>query len=192
MAVAAILKEIGEGWNELISGIYHEPVKFALMAMVIFLWSFPMWYAIFHPKNVLRVKRLGDHATVPTRGSKGAAGWDLYASQFTTIPLGGAHTVSTDIAVSLPPGCYLRIAPRSSLAAKNGISVGAGVVDSDYRGPIKVVLFNHGDRAFQVHPGDRIAQCILEKYVHDARVQEVAELDDTKRGAGGFGSTGTN
>jgi dUTP pyrophosphatase len=91
--------------------------------------------------------------------------------------------------VSVPPGTYGRIAPRSGLALKYFIDVGAGVVDSDYRGPLKVVLFNHGEVPFIVKIGDRIAQLICEK-IEYPELREVVSLKDTLRGNGGFGSTG--
>jgi dUTP pyrophosphatase len=97
--------------------------------------------------------------------------------------------ISTGIAVQIPPGSYGRIAPRSGLAYKHFIDVGAGVVDSDYRGEVKVLLFNFNDRAFRVSYGDRIAQLIIEKYTPTV-IQEVETLDESQRGEGGFGSTG--
>ena len=92
--------------------------------------------------------------------------------------------------MSLPPGTYARIAPRSGLAIRNFINVGAGVVDSDYWGEIKVVLFNHSAEDFAVQVGERIAQLILER-IETPQVKKGAALEDTNRGARGFGSTGT-
>ena len=99
--------------------------------------------------------------------------------------------VPTGLAFAIPEGNYGRMAPRSGLAAKHGIHVGAGVLDSDYRGEIKAVLFNLGDKDFEIKEGDRIAQVIVEKYTITELV-EVEDLDDTERGAGGFGSTGVS
>ena len=93
------------------------------------------------------------------------------------------------MSISVPPGTYGRIAPRSSLAWKNSLHVGAGVIDADYRGNVGVVLFNLSNEDFGIKQGDRIAQLILEKIVL-AEVCEVSDLDETKRGSGGFGSTG--
>lgn len=90
--------------------------------------------------------------------------------------------------MSIPDGTYGRIAPRSSLAWKQHIDVAAGVIDSDYRGEVGVVLFNHAARDYQVCKGERIAQLILER-IMVAEILEVEKLDDTNRGAGGFGST---
>ncbi|CAH8607900.1 unnamed protein product [Heterobilharzia americana] len=98
----------------------------------------------------LRFKKLSDQATPPTRGSAFAAGYDLYSAQDTTIPVGGRGLVKTDIQIELPDGCYGRVAPRSGLALKNGIDVGAGVIDQDYRGNLGVVLFNFGEQDFEV------------------------------------------
>jgi len=97
--------------------------------------------------------------------------------------------VKTDIAVAIPPGFYGRIAPRSSLAWKSHIDVGAGVVDEDYRGPVGVVLFNLGNAPFKINKGDRIAQLVLTK-ITTPPVEEVDDLNATARAEGGFGSTG--
>ncbi|KAJ1450769.1 dUTPase-like protein [Pelagophyceae sp. CCMP2097] len=138
----------------------------------------------------LFVKRLSDAAVLPKRGSALAAGWDLASAKAVTVPARGKAIVPTDLAIATPLDCYARIAPRSGLAVKNFIDVGAGVVDADYRGPVGVVLFNHGEVDFEVLPGDRVAQLILEKVHLDVTVTEIAELPETARGAGGFGSTG--
>lgn len=141
------------------------------------------------PVTTLQCVRLSESAVLPVRGSEWAAGYDLSASQPTTIKAGGRGIVKTDLQISCPAGTYGRIAPRSGLTVKKGIHVGAGVVDADYRGPVRVVLFNLGDEDLEVKPGDRIAQLILEKIVM-APVEEVEKLSETVRGAGGFGSTG--
>ena len=97
----------------------------------------------------------------------------------------------TDLQIAVPEGCYGRVAPRSGLAAKKFIDVGAGVIDYDYRGNVGVVLFNFGDEDFKVSKGDRIAQLICEKISYP-QLEQCKTLDVTERGAGGFGSTGTN
>lgn len=97
----------------------------------------------------------------------------------------------TDLQIAVPEGCYGRVAPRSGLAAKKFIDVGAGVIDYDYRGNVGVVLFNFGDEDFKVSKGDRIAQLICERICYP-RLEECKTLDVTERGVGGFGSTGTN
>lgn len=142
------------------------------------------------PQVQLFVKKLSDKATLPTRGSNEAAGLDLYASAPVTVPPHGKALVPTDIAIDIPPGHYGRVAPRSGLAVKNHINVGAGVIDSDYRGHVQVVLFNHSPtEAFVVNPGDRVAQLVLEQISIPA-VVEVSDLAASVRGVAGFGSTG--
>lgn len=137
----------------------------------------------------LRVKKLSEDATLPVRGSAGAAGYDLSSAKACVIPARGRLCVPTDLSIKLPPGTYGRVAPRSGLALKHAIDTGAGVIDEDYRGPVGVILFNHCDNDFEIKKGDRIAQLILER-ISTPEVLEVEELDDTQRGAGGFGSTG--
>jgi len=139
----------------------------------------------------LLVKKLSPDATIPTRGSAFAAGYDLYASKSTTIPARGKVLVSTDLSIATPEGTYGRVAPRSGLASKNFIDTGAGVIDADYRGEVKVLLFNHAEADFEVKKGDRIAQLVLER-IYTPEVLEVAELEASVRGAGGFGSTGVS
>jgi dUTP pyrophosphatase len=137
----------------------------------------------------LCVKRLVQDATLPTRGSSGAVGYDLYSIDEVVVSPSQRALVGTGVAVILPMNVYGRVAPRSGLAVKHGIQVGAGVVDPDYRGEIKVVIFNQGDRDFEIKKGDRIAQLVLER-CETPDVREVESLDDTDRGSGGFGSTG--
>lgn len=137
----------------------------------------------------LLVKRLNEHAILPARGSSLAAGYDLSSSEDVSIPRGTRGLVGTGIAFTVPYGTYGRIAPRSGLAVKKGIQVGAGVIDRDYTGEVKVVLFNHGDEDFEIKKGDRIAQLIIEQ-IEMPEVKLVNELLVTQRGEGGFGSTG--
>lgn len=113
----------------------------------------------------------------------------MYAAHATSVPARGKVLVATDLAVAVPPGTYGRIAPRSGLAAKHMIDTGAGVIDADYRGEIKILLFNHSEVDFPISEGDRIAQLVLEKIV-TPEVQEVDNLEESVRGTGGFGSTG--
>ncbi|CDZ98483.1 dutp pyrophosphatase [Phaffia rhodozyma] len=137
----------------------------------------------------LLIKRLSPKATLPTRGSPFSAGLDLYSAQANVIPARGKALIDTQLSLAIPLGTYGRVAPRSGLAAKHSIETGAGVVDSDYRGTLFVLLFNHSDVDFQISEGDRIAQLILEKVEYSA-VVEVESLEETSRGSGGFGSTG--
>ena len=137
----------------------------------------------------LFVKRLNEHGIIPARGSPMAAGYDLSSSEDVSITKGTRGLVSTGIAFTVPYGTYGRIAPRSGLAVKKGIQVGAGVIDRDYTGEVKVVLFNHGDEDVEIKRGDRIAQLIIEQ-IEMPEVKVVSELLMTERGEGGFGSTG--
>jgi dUTP pyrophosphatase len=135
------------------------------------------------------VKKLTEDAYLPTRGSSNAAGLDLYSVAEVIIPPGERALVKTGISVAVEHGTYFRIAPRSGLALKHGIDTMAGVVDSDYRGEICVILVNLSNLPFSVMKGDRIAQGIVE-VIQLAEVVEVDDLDSTDRGANGFGSTG--
>lgn len=139
----------------------------------------------------LKFAKLTGQATTPTRGSSLAAGYDLYSAYDYSVPARGKVVAKTDIQIALPEGCYGRVAPRSGLAAKHFIDVGAGVIDQDYRGNVGVVLFNFGNADFAVKKGDRIAQLICER-IYLPELEEVKALDDTDRGQGGFGSTGKN
>ena len=139
----------------------------------------------------LRVKKLAPDAIIPTRGSAGAVGYDLYSADDVVVPPTHRTLISTGIAIVLPVGVYGRVAPRSGLAVKNGIQVGAGVVDPDYTGEVKVVLFNHGHMDFQIKKGDRIAQLILER-CETPQVEEIGAVEETERGSKGFGSTGVS
>jgi len=140
----------------------------------------------------VKIARLHAAAKMPTRGSSGAAGFDLSASEDVTVPARGRVAVPTGIAVQAPPDTYARVAPRSGLAVR-GIDVGAGVVDADYTGEVKVVLINATDAPFAVRAGDRVAQLIFERIVVPELVDvaSVAEFSHgSERGAAGFGSTG--
>ena len=138
----------------------------------------------------LGVKKLSYDAILPTRGSDRSVGYDLYSSVDAVVPCqSGNVLVGTGIAISIPDGLYGRVVPRSGLAVKHCINVGAGVIDPDYTGEVKVVLFNHGDKDFEVKKGDRIAQLILER-CETPMVKEIGLLEETLRGSDGFGSTG--
>lgn len=128
-------------------------------------------------------------ATLPEYASAGAAGADLRASDAVDVPSGGRAAVPTGLRVQIPPGHVGLVWPRSGLAVRHGIDTLAGVIDSDYRGEVRVVLVNHGPEPFSIAPGERIAQLLLQR-VERARFTAVSELQDTDRGGGGFGSTG--
>jgi len=138
----------------------------------------------------LDVQLLLPEATVPTKGSAGAAGWDLYAAEDAVIECVDYKTVETGVAIALPEDHVGLIWPRSGLAAKHGVDTLAGVIDSDYRGGIGVVLVNHGWEAFEVEPGMRIAQLLVQRVEGDA-LMAVPELTGTQRDVRGFGSTGS-
>ena len=135
------------------------------------------------------VKKLNEKGQISFRGSDLAAGVDLHASEEVCIPPLTRRAVGTGIAIAIPENTYARIAPRSGLAAKHSLDVGAGVVDADYRGELKVLLINHASTPFTVKEGDRIAQLILEK-VELSDPMEIDSLEETSRGTAGFGSTG--
>ncbi len=143
--------------------------------------------------NPIRVKKLNEKAILPTYGSPEAAGADLYAcmDEAVTVQPGEVVWISTGIALEVPKGCAGLIYARSSLGTKRGLAPAnkVGVVDSDYRGEIKVVLLNHSNEPQTVAPGERIAQFVITPVLTPA-YEEVTELTDTHRGEGGFGSTG--
>ena len=140
--------------------------------------------------ETLQIKRLTLDATLPTRASPRSVGYDLYSLNDLVIQPNSRDIVNTGICATIPTGCYGRIAPRSGLAVKYGIHVGAGVIDPDYTGELKVCLFNLGSVPFEIKQGERIAQLILEKCLTPL-IQEVDELKKTMRANRGFGSTGT-
>ena len=141
----------------------------------------------------VRIRRLphGEGLALPAYATPGAAGMDVLAAEDVTLAPGARHAVATGFSVAIPAGFEIQVRPRSGLALKHGLSVPntPGTIDSDYRGELKVILINHGAEPFAVARGDRIAQLVLAP-VTRAAWDEVAELDDTARGAGGFGSTG--
>ena len=125
---------------------------------------------------------------MPTKGSRMAAGHDIYALVEGIIPTKEQVLVRTGIAIGLRKGTYGRLAARSGMASKNGIAVGGGVIDADYTRAVKVILRNHGKENYQFKVGDRIAQLIVERIPLD-EAMEIDELDETERGMKGFGST---
>jgi dUTP pyrophosphatase len=140
----------------------------------------------------LRFARLADEAREPTRAHDGDAGYDLYAVEAATLGPGERASVGTGIAVAIPEGWAGLVLPRSGLAARHGITIpnAPGLIDSGYRGEVRVLLLNSDPHEpFEVVAGDRIAQLLLVR--HEApEVLEVESLDETVRGAGGFGSSG--
>lgn len=141
----------------------------------------------------IRVKKLHPNAVIPTYGSAEAAGADLYAclEESVTIQPGEIFWVPTGIALEVPKGCAGLVYARSSMGTKRGLAPAnkVGVVDSDYRGEIRVVLLNHSKQPQILQPGERVAQFVITPVLTPA-YEEVTELTDTDRGSGGFGSTG--
>ena len=139
------------------------------------------------------VRRLpgNDDLPLPAYATDGAAGMDVVAAEAMILAPGARHAVATGLAMAIPPGFEVQVRPRSGLAFNYGISVPntPGTIDSDYRGELKVILINLGAAPFAVRRGDRIAQLVLAPVVRAAWL-EVEHLDETIRGAGGFGSTG--
>ena len=109
------------------------------------------------------VQLLHDHATMPRRGSQKAAGFDVTACESIVIPAGERRSIPTGVDIACPKGSYARVAPRSGLSIKNSLDIGAGVIDADYRGEVKVVLVNNRKQDYHVETGARIAQIIIEK-----------------------------
>lgn len=143
--------------------------------------------------NTIKIQKLNPNATIPTRGSEEAAGYDLYAciDSPACIPPHTTVKIGTGIALALPPSTFGAIFARSGLATKEGLRPAncVGVCDSDYRGEYIVAIHNDSDRDKYIWPNDRIAQLVVMPYVN-FDFQEVQELNETERGAGGFGSTG--
>lgn len=142
------------------------------------------------------IKRTKKNSKLPTQGTAGAAGWDLYASldaptKSLTIQPHTSHLVNTGVAAAIPQGCVGLLFARSGLATKHHLrpSNAVGVIDSDYRGSIMVSLHNDSDDVQMINDGDRIAQLVILPYI-PIKFNEVDELDDTDRGVNGFGSTG--
>lgn len=137
----------------------------------------------------LKFKKLDANAMLPTRGSTAAAGLDIYSIEAVCLRPKQRSLVRTGLAVAIPEGYYGRIAPRSGLATKMGVDVLSGVIDADYRGEIKCLLYNTGDDMVELPAQTRICQLIIEKILTPTPVL-VDELPGTIRGSGGFGSTG--
>jgi len=142
----------------------------------------------------VKIKRLREHhLPLPGYQSEHAAGMDLMAdieAPFTIAPMSRV-AVPTGFAIEIPPGFEGQVRPRSGLAFKEGITVinAPGTIDADYRGEVKVLLVNLGNDSVMLHPGDRVAQLVIAPVIR-AEVEEVDNLEDTVRGAGGFGHTG--
>ena len=139
------------------------------------------------------VKKLNPKVKLPSYKTEGSSGMDLMAciSEPICIPPKNSVLIPTGLSIAIPNDCEVQIRPRSGLAAKSNISVlnTPGTIDSDYRGELKIILYNHGDKIFEVKNNDRIAQMILMPILK-INLEETDDLPDTVRGSGGFGSTG--
>lgn len=141
----------------------------------------------------VEIKRLANNEDLPLPAyeTAGAAGMDLRAAEAVTLKPGARHLVPTGLSIALPEGFEAQVRPRSGLAVKHGVTVlnSPGTIDSDYRGEVKVPLINHGQEDFVIARGDRIAQMVVAPVTRIGWL-EVGALDETARGAGGFGSSG--
>ena len=145
------------------------------------------------PEVSVLVKRLphGEGLPLPAYATAGAAGMDVVAAEDVDLAPGARHAVATGLSVAIPHGYEIQVRPRSGLALKHGVTVPntPGTIDSDYRGELKVIMINLGTDTFAIRRGDRVAQLVVAPITRGSWF-EVAELDETVRGEGGFGSTG--
>lgn len=155
----------------------------SLIIVIDFLWFY---------FRVVKFKLLIQNAKLPTKGSSGAAGYDLYSTEDCIIEKGKVTSVPTGVSVELPAGCYGRIAGRSGIAKNHGVVVLGGVIDRDYRGEIIVLLSKLIDGKLEIKKGDRIAQIIFESTITYPYIMKSDFLNLTERGNEGFGSTGKN
>ncbi len=139
----------------------------------------------------LKIKKLSEGAHLPAYAHPGDSGLDLFSVEHVTIQPGDSKLVKTGISIELPTGTEAQVRPRSGLALKNKVTVlnSPGTIDEGYRGEIGVIMINHGKMEFVIEPGMKIAQMVIQP-VLTVQVVESAELSDTSRGTGGFGSTG--
>lgn len=155
---------------------------------------------------IVQLKRLFDAAIVPQRGSDLASGFDLHAFDVVKpehrkdpvdetfrlyiVQPGERVFIRTGIAVAMPAGMEAQVRPRSGLSLNEGIYVSLGTIDADYRGDIGITFTNNGDKPFHIFRGDRVAQLVFAPVLHDVKLEELENLNDTERGNGGFGHTG--
>ena len=139
----------------------------------------------------LRFKKIRPDATLPSYAHASDAGMDVRSVEDVTVPAKGRVLVHTGLVMLLPPMYEAQVRPRSGLALKHGITVlnTPGTIDAGYRGEVGVILANFGDGDFEVKKGDKVAQIVVAPVVK-AEIEESSEIDETDRGAGGFGSTG--
>ena len=144
--------------------------------------------------EVLKIKKISENAVTPTRGSKDAAGFDLYCAESSIVEIlpGSTVKIHTGIQMEIPDGYVGLLFARSGIAIKKGLrpANAVGVIDSDYRGEIIVALHNDSNTAQYVNPGDRVAQLVIVKYFAPSLKEVIEDLSETERGEGGFGSSG--
>ncbi len=138
---------------------------------------------------MLKIKKVSPSAVLPHYAHPHDAGLDLYASEMMVIPAGERKLIPTGLAMAIPAGYVGLIWDKSGMATQHGLKTMAGVIDAGYRGEIKIVMHNVSDQPYTVQAGTKIAQMLIQP-VEQKQIVEVQELDDTSRGAGGFGSTG--
>ncbi len=137
---------------------------------------------------MIKFKLLTNDSKAPERATEHSAGFDIYAPSSVDIPPKQSWLVGSGVSAAIPEGWVGIINPRSSIASKKKVRVGARVIDADYRGEIFINLHNDGDEVYEIRKGDRIAQMVVSPFMGESIV--VDDLDDTERGNGGFGSTG--
>lgn len=139
----------------------------------------------------LFIKKIHENAIIPEYAHHNDSGLDLFSVEDVSIPKGEVRLVKTGIVIELPANTEAQVRPRSGLALKNGITVlnTPGTIDEGYRGEVGVILINHGNSVFEIKQGMKIAQMVVMPVIR-VEIEEVNELTDTKRGEGGFGSTG--
>ena len=140
---------------------------------------------------VLKIKKLHPDAKLPCYANSGDAGLDIYSVEDVEINPGERKMISTGISLAIPKGCVGLIWDKSGMAAKHGLKSMAGVIDTGFRGELKVVLHNLSEEKFSVEKGKKVAQMLIQP-IHQKEVVEVSELDETQRGIGAWGSTGLN
>lgn len=145
-------------------------------------------YSFIDYNTPFKVKVVNDNAIIPQKADNGCAGYDVYSTIDATLEPGTRMLVPIGVSVEIPKRCYLRIAPRSGMSVK-GIDIGAGVIDSSYRGEIKVLIVNNGSTDYFIPKGAKIAQMVMERCSNPG-ITLVDNLSETERGYGGFGSSG--
>lgn len=171
------------------SAIQPAPKRQAKVTPEMISTSYPQGVVVTN-RRAMGVKKLDPRAIVPTKNHSADAGYDLYALEGTVLEKHTHKLIKTGISVDIPKGYVGLVWPRSGLAYKSGLDVFAGVIDSGYTGDVGVILYNSQYTDYHVNAGDRIAQIVFQK-VEDFELVEVSDLNDSVRGTGGFGSSGT-